>query len=174
MGALTIREARPGDWPAIWSLMEPIVRAGETYCWDTGTTEEQARRLWLEPAPTVVFVALKDGTVAGTGQLHPNKSGNGSHVANASFMTASEFSGQGVARALGEHVLAEAARRGYRSMQFNAVVETNTRAVALWQSLGFSILATVPEAFRHPVEGLTGLHIMHRTLDMDGSERIGT
>ncbi|MCC9203760.1 GNAT family N-acetyltransferase [Arthrobacter sp. zg-Y769] len=174
MAALTIRPARPGDWPAIWNLMEPIVRAGETYCWDTGTTAEQARQLWLEPAPAVVFVAEKDGRVAGTAQLHPNKSGNGSHVANASFMTAAEFSGQGVARSLGKYVLAEAARRGYRSMQFNAVVETNTRAVGLWQSLGFSILATVPDAFRHPVEGLTGLHIMYRTLDAGGNERMET
>ncbi|MCC9144933.1 MULTISPECIES: GNAT family N-acetyltransferase [unclassified Arthrobacter] len=174
MAALAIREARAADWPAIWSLMEPIVRAGETYCWDTGTTGEQARQLWLEPAPTVVFVAEKDGVVAGTAQLHPNRSGNGSHVANASFMTAPQFSGQGIARALAEHVLDEAARRGYRSMQFNAVVETNTRAVGLWQSLGFGILATVPEAFRHPTEGFTGLHIMYRTLAAGRSETIGS
>lgn len=163
-GSLTIRQARPEDWPGIWALMEPILRAGETYCWDTALTEEQARPLWLEPAPSVVFVAERDGGIAGTALLHPNRAGNGSHVANASFMTAARFSGQGVARALARHVLAEAAGSGYLAMQFNAVVATNTRAVQLWQSLGFRILATVPEAFRHPARGLTGLHIMHRTL----------
>ncbi|MCC3276124.1 GNAT family N-acetyltransferase [Arthrobacter sp. zg-Y20] len=173
MAEVTIRTARPGDWPGIWNLMEPIVRAGETYCWDTGTDEPQARELWLEPAPTEVFVAELDGTVAGTAQLHPNRSGNGSHVANASFMTGAQFSGRGIARALAEHVLAEASRRGYRSMQFNAVVQTNTRAVRLWESLGFRILATVPEAFDHPVAGLTGLHIMYRSLQRPGG-RTGT
>ena len=49
-------------------------------------------------------------------------------------------------------------------MQFNAVVETNTSAVRLWRSVGFQILATIPEAFRHPVHGYVGLHIMYRTL----------
>lgn len=140
------------------------MRAGETYCWDTSLSEEQARPLWLEPAPAVVFVAERNGVIAGTALLHPNRAGNGSHVANGSFMTAEQFSGQGVARALAEHVLAEAARRGYLAMQFNAVVEANTRAVKLWESLGFRILATVPQAFRHPRQGLTGLHIMHRPL----------
>ena len=171
MEGLKIREARPEDWPGLWAVMEPILRAGETYCWDTTATEEQARPLWLEPAPTVVFVAEKDGVVAGTAQLHPNRPGNGSHVANASFMTGAAFAGQGIARALAAHVLAEAAGRGYRAMQFNAVVETNTRAVRLWQSLGFRILATVPEAFAHPRLGLTGLHLMHRPLDRAGEWR---
>jgi hypothetical protein len=49
-------------------------------------------------------------------------------------------------------------------MQFNAVVETNIGAVRLWQSVGFKILATIPDAFDHPVHGLVGLHIMHRNL----------
>ena len=160
----TIREAGPNDWPGIWPVMEPILRAGETYCWDTALTEEQARPLWLEPAPSAVFVAELDGAIAGTAQLHPNRSGNGSHVANASFMTGAQFSGRGIARQLAEHVLAEAGRRGYSAMQFNAVVQSNERAVRLWQSLGFRILATVPGAFRHPEHGLTGLHIMHREL----------
>lgn len=72
--------------------------------------------------------------------------------------------GKGVGRALGEHVLAWARAQGYRAMQFNPVVETNTRAVALWRSLGFDVLATVPQALHHPGRGYVGLHIMHRYL----------
>ena len=49
-------------------------------------------------------------------------------------------------------------------MQFNAVVETNIMAVALWRSLGFEVLGTLPEGFRHPTKGYVGLHIMHRRL----------
>ncbi|MCC3296601.1 GNAT family N-acetyltransferase [Arthrobacter caoxuetaonis] len=169
-GRVSVREAVDSDWPGIWALMEPIVRAGETYCWDRQMDSGGARELWFEPAPTCVYVAVDgdpDGEgdrILGTAQLHPNRGGGGSHVANASFMTAQAASGRGIARALAAHVLAEAAAQGYLAMQFNAVVETNVRAVALWQSLGFRILATVPRAFEHPVQGLTGLHIMHKDL----------
>ncbi|MBF4993842.1 GNAT family N-acetyltransferase [Arthrobacter gandavensis] len=148
--------------------MEPIVRSGETYCWERDMPEEAARSIWLEPRPAYVYVAEEAGEVLGTAQLHPNRAGAGSHVANASFMTAGWASGRGIARALAAHVLERAAAQGYRAMQFNAVVETNTRAVALWQSLGFRILTTVPEAFAHPVHGFTGLHIMHKHLAEPG------
>nr|WP_211372363.1 GNAT family N-acetyltransferase [Arthrobacter citreus] len=161
---MAIREAAEGDWPGIWALMEPIVRAGETYCWDRDLTEAAARDVWLEPRPAYVYVAEEAGRILGTAQLHPNRGGAGSHVANASFMSAAWASGRGVARALAAHVLDQAASQGYRAMQFNAVVQTNERAVALWQSLRFRILATVPDAFAHPVHGFTGLHIMHKHL----------
>ena len=105
-----------------------------------------------------------DGRILGTAKYGPNWPGRGSHVANASFIVDPAVAGRGVGRALAERVLADARAAGYRAMQFNAVVETNTGAVALWQSLGFRVLATVPEAFDHPTRGLVGLHIMHRPL----------
>jgi ribosomal protein S18 acetylase RimI-like enzyme len=102
--------------------------------------------------------------VVGTAVLKPVQGGLGDHVANASFMVDPDRAGRGIGRRLAEHVLADAAARGYRAMQFNSVVETNTAAVALWVSLGFRILATVPAAFRHASEGLVGVHVMHREL----------
>lgn len=165
------RTAGPDDWPAIWAIMEPVVRAGETYCWDVAMNEDAGRHEWLPgpegPDPTLtVFVAedATSGRVLGTAQLHANRGGNGSHVSNASFLVAADAGGRGVGRALATHVLAEARSAGYTAMQFNAVVETNERAVALWSSLGFDIIGTVPGAFVHPVAGPTGLHIMHRFL----------
>lgn len=176
--ALHLRRATEADWPALWAIMEPVVRAGDAYCWDTGLSEDQAQTEWLAPAdPTMrVYVAetvagaeSPDGAgvgriVVGTAQLHANRGGGGSHVANASFLVASDASGRGVGRALAAHILAQARQQGYRAMQFNAVVATNTRAVRLWESLGFRILTTVPGAFRHPDEGFVGLHIMFRDL----------
>lgn len=162
-----IRDAHDGDWPGIWAVMEPVVRAGETYCWDRNMGESRARSVWWDgdgDPTTRVYVAVVQGAVAGTAQLHANRPGPGSHVANASFMVGEAFAGRGVARALAGHVLAQARQQGYRSMQFNAVVETNVRAVGLWQSLGFRILATVPGAFRHPDRGDVGLHVMFRAL----------
>lgn len=112
-----------------------------------------------------VFVADDDGRVLGTAELHPNQPAAGGHVCNAGFMVAPQAAGRGIGRALAGHVLEQAANAGFRAMQFNAVVETNHNAISLWQSLGFEILTTVPGAFRHPVHGFVGLHVMHRSLE---------
>jgi GNAT superfamily N-acetyltransferase len=163
--AMLIRDAMPDDWAAIWPFLRRIVAAGETYCYDRGLAEDQARRLWLLEPPGRTVVAIDaDHAVLGTAKMHANQGGPGAHVATASFMVNPRHGGRGVGRALGEHVLAWAHAQGYQAMQFNAVVETNTGAVALWRSLGFEILATVPAAFHHPVHGYVGLHIMHRYL----------
>lgn len=165
LGTMLIREATSEDWPAVWSFLRRIVAAGETFCWDRDLDEEQARTMWFHEPPGRTFVAVdQDGTVLGTAETQPNHGGPGAHVANAGFMVDPEHTGRGTGRALGEHVLDRARADGYRAMQFNAVVETNTSAVALWRSLGFEVLATVPEAFHHPIKGYVGLHVMHRQL----------
>ncbi len=160
-----VRPADSEDWPAIWPFVSRILSDGETYCWGRDSTEPDARSWWMRKPGGRVYVAVDDdGTVLGTAEMHPNQPAAGAHVANAGFMVSPDAAGRGVGRALALHVLQQAKGVGYRAMQFNAVVETNTRAVALWQSLGFQILATVPEAFAHPTDGLVGLHIMHRPL----------
>ncbi|WP_448641238.1 GNAT family N-acetyltransferase [Geodermatophilus sp. URMC 63] len=93
--------------------------------------------------------------------MGPNRPGRGSHVATASFLVAPAAQGRGVGRVLGGHVLAWARAAGYRGIQFNAVVETNTPAVTLWRSLGSGVVGTVPGAFRHPEHGYVGLHVVY-------------
>lgn len=160
-----IRDAAAADWPAIWGFMAGIVRAGETYTWDPAMTEAQARAKWMSGPPARTIVAVDDdGTVTGTAETHPNQAGPGAHVANAGFMVDPAYGGRGVARALCAHVLDAARADGYLAMQFNAVVETNTRAVAVWRSFGFEVIGTVPAAFHHPIHGYVGLHVMHRIL----------
>ena len=162
---MLIREATQADWPGIWLFLRPIVRAGETYTREPDVSEDDARAAWLVPAPWRVFVAVNDDRdVVGTAKVGPNQGGPGAHVANASFMVDPTRAGEGIGRALGEHLLQFARDAGYHAMQFNAVVETNTHAVALWRSLGFEVLTTIPEAFRHPTRGLVGLHVMYRRL----------
>jgi GNAT superfamily N-acetyltransferase len=104
------------------------------------------------------------GRVAGIAAIQPNHAGRGSHIANAGFMVDPAVRGQGVGRALGEAALARARADGFTAMQFNAVVATNTPAVDLWHSLGFRTLAVLPGTFRHPVQGLVGMHLMFREL----------
>jgi len=158
--SLEIRPADPGDWPRIYPVFRDIVDAGETYAYPAGLASEQARTLWMEAPPGRTVVAVDGEQVLGSAKMGPNRPGRGAHVATGSFMVDPTAAGRGVGRALGQHLIVWARDAGYRSIQFNAVVETNTRAVRLWQSLGFQVLATVPEAFDHPEHGFVGLHVM--------------
>ena len=155
-----IRAATDDDWPRIWPFFAAIVAAGETYAFPTDLTLATARPLWMEQPPGLTVVAVEGDVVLGSAKMGPNRPARGSHVSTASFMVDPAAQGRGVGRALGTYVVEWARAAGYRSMQFNAVVETNVAAVALWQALGFEILATVPEAFDHPIHGLVGLHVM--------------
>ncbi|MER8184654.1 GNAT family N-acetyltransferase [Kitasatospora sp. NPDC094015] len=162
---MLIREATADDWPAIWPFFRRIVAAGETFTYPTGLAQEEARGWWLLAAPDRTVVAVDgSGTVLGTAKMNRNQQGNGSHVASASYLVDPEHGGRGVGRALCTHTLEWARAAGFRSMQFNAVVETNEHAVKLYRSLGFEVVGTVPEGFRHPTLGYVGLHVMHRAL----------
>jgi GNAT superfamily N-acetyltransferase len=158
-------DALPHDWPGIWPILRHVAAAGDTFCWPRDITEDQARALWMLPPPNITLI-LRDhaDAVIGTATLHPNHDGPAAHIANASFAVDPQSRGKGVGRRLAEDTLARARSEGYRAMQFNAVVESNIGAVALWKSLGFDILTTVPEAFLHPTGRYVGLHVMHCTL----------
>ena len=162
--SMEIRPIADADWPGLWPIIEAVTRAGETYTYPLDMTEAQARTMWTPSAPGGTLVAVEDGRMLGAAKIIPNQQGNGAHVANGSFMVAPEARGHGVARALGEAALAFARDAGFGAMQFNAVVETNAVAVALWRKLGFDIIGTVPEAFDHPTHGPVGLHVMYRKL----------
>ena len=165
LGSMLIRGAEPGDWPAIWPFMRDIAAAGETFSWDRDISDQDAREYWLRPFPGRAVVALgPDGTILGTPESRPNHGGPAAHVASAGFMVDPAHSGRGVGRALAGHVIDQARADGYRAMQFNAVAESNVRAVSPWRSLGFEVLATVPQAFCHPADGYVGLHIVYRRL----------
>jgi GNAT superfamily N-acetyltransferase len=111
-------------------------------------------------------VAVDGVMILGSAKMGPNRPGRGSHVATGSFMVDPRHQGLGAGRALGHDLLDWARSAGYRSIQFNAVVETNRAAVHLWQDLGFKILTTVPEAFDHREHGLVGLHVMYQRLQL--------
>jgi GNAT superfamily N-acetyltransferase len=159
-----IRAAGDRDWPRIFPFFSSIVAAGRSYAFPAGLSLEEARPWWMEQPPGQTVVAVEGDAVLGSAKMGPNRPGRGSHIATASFMVDPRHEGQGIGRALGTYVLDWARAAGYRGIQFNAVVETNLAAVHLWQSLGFEILATVPEAFDDPEHGLVGLHVMFRGL----------
>ena len=162
---IACREATADDWSAIWPIFAAVVSTGDTYAFDPEITEADACAAWMLEGPRQrTFVAEDGDRLVATAIVKPNQPGLGDHVANAAWMVDPSTAGRGVGRRLAEHVLEAARALGFTAMQFNAVVETNVRAVGLWQSLGFEIVGTVPGAFRHRRAGPVGLHIMHRQL----------
>jgi ribosomal protein S18 acetylase RimI-like enzyme len=158
-----IRPAHPADRPAIWQIIGPTIRAGETYALDAAMTEDEALAYWLGP-DRETFVAEERGEILGTYYLRTNQPGGGAHVCNCGYMTSVVATGRGVARRMAEHSLNRARERGFRAMQFNFVVSTNVRAIRLWESLAFAIVGRLPGAFRHPDHGHVDALVMYRSL----------
>lgn len=152
---ITVRAASERDDDAIWRILEPMLRAGETYALPRDLGREEALAHWRSPG-NEVFVAEDDGGVHGTYILRKNQLGAGAHVANCGYVTAPDATGRGVARAMCAHSLDEARRRGFRAMQFNLVVSSNERAVRLWQGFGFEIVGRLPGAFEHGPRAAAG------------------
>ena len=160
---IVIRSATHQDDEAIWWIVEPMLRAGETYTLPREMTRAEALAYWFSPGHEV-FVAEEDSTVVGCYYLRANQRGGGAHVANCGYVTAPHATGRGVARAMCLHSLDTARERGFRAMQFNFVVSTNERAIRLWSSLGFSTVGRLPGAFLHPRLGHVDALVMYRAL----------
>jgi ribosomal protein S18 acetylase RimI-like enzyme len=160
---MLIRPATDTDTDAIWNIMEPIIRAGETYTLPRDMDKTAAIEYWLRETHEV-FIAEEDGDIVGTYFLQANQQGGGGHVANCGYMTAVAATGRGVAHAMCEHSLGRARGRRFRAMQFNFVISTNERAVRLWQSFGFEIVGRLPGAFLHPTKGYVDAYVMYRAL----------
>jgi ribosomal protein S18 acetylase RimI-like enzyme len=158
---LSIRHATDGDKGAIWAILEPIIRRGETYSLPRDMTRQQALEFWFAHE-NETFVWEANGVILATYFLRANQRGGGSHVANCGYVTATAAEGQGIARAMCLHSLERAKERGFRAMQFNFVVSTNTRAVELWKRLDFEIVGRLPGAFQHPELGLVDAYVMYR------------
>ena len=160
---MRIRPFHEKDADTVWAILEPMIRAGETYPLPRDMDRESALAYWLSPAHEV-FVAEDNDEIVGTYFLKANQKGGGAHVANCGYITARHATGRGVARAMCAHSLDRARERGFRAMQFNFVVSINERAVRLWQSSGFEIVGRLPGAFQHPTLGFVDAFVMYRHL----------
>lgn len=160
---MLIRPATSADAAAIWAIIEPVIRAGETYTLDRDMREAEALTYWFG-VDKETFVAEIEGVILGTYYLRANQAGGGSHVCNAGYMTSAAATGRGVARTMCLHSIDHAKTRGFRAMQFNFVVSSNVRAVGLWRSLGFEEVGRLPGAFDHPTEGFVDALVMVRSL----------
>jgi L-amino acid N-acyltransferase YncA len=160
---VAVRAAIKADAAQVWKILEPVIRAGDTYTLPKDMTEEQAIAYWFSPTHRV-FVALDEaGTILGTYYIRPNQQGGGSHVCNCGYMTSQAAMGRGVASTMCQHSLDQARSMGFRAMQYNFVVSTNP-AVRLWKKFGFDIVGTLPGAFHHPQQGYVDAYVMFSKL----------
>ena len=160
---IEIRAATQSDKPMIWRIIEPIIASGDTYVFSSETPRDEMLDYWFAPDKHV-YVAEQDGKILGTFWLKPNYPGLGSHVCNAAYMVSPDAAGRGIGRKMAEFSLDEARRLGFKAMQFNFVVSSNTAAVKLWQSIGMQIIGEIPDAFDHRELGLTNAYVMYRKL----------
>ncbi len=160
---IEIRKAQTSDADAIWEILSETIKGGNTFVYPDSWTKDEMLSYWMAPTKHT-YVALIDSQLVGTFFIQDNQPGRGSHIANAGYMTAPNQYGKGIAQHMCRFSLDEARRLGYQAMQFNIVVKTNERAVALWQHLGFSIIGEIPEAFQHKELGLVNAYVMHQKL----------
>ena len=158
-----IRAAGPQDADALWAILEPVIRGGETYALPQDMTRQDALSYWFSRGHHV-FVAAVDDEILGTYYLRANQQGGGAHVANCAYVTHPAATGKGIANAMCSHSLEYARARGFLAMQFNFVVSTNERAVRLWQRHGFEVVGRLPGAFLHPRLGYVDALVMYRRL----------
>ena len=158
-----IRTATPEDYDQIWDIIKEVISKGDTYAFDPNSSKQAMLEYWCGD-DRHTYVATDNGEIVGSFVIKDNQPGLGSHIANAGYMVTEKAAGKGIGRAMGEFSLEEAKRLGYIGMQFNIVVKSNTRAVQLWQKLGFSIIGEIPDAFNHKQLGLTNAYIMYRKL----------
>jgi ribosomal protein S18 acetylase RimI-like enzyme len=171
---LEIRAYREADWPAVLPILQETFRAGDTYAFSPQSTEVEIHRIWIE-APARTFVACEpDGRIQGTYFIKANQPGLGAHVCNCGYVVAAQAQGKGIAARMCEHSQAQALALGFRAMQFNFVVATNTRAIRLWERLGFSVVGRLPGAFNHQQLGYVDALVMFKQLDVARSEPSGS
>ena len=159
-----IRPLEDADWPQVHDLVVEVARAGETYALEVPADQRQTREFWVGEHLVVAVDEEHPDRVLGAAKAGPNRPAQGSHVGTASFMVSGAARGRGVGRALGEEVVAWHRDAGFEAVQFNAVVASNTAAVALWHSLGFAVVGRVPGAFRRPSGAAVDLLVMHLDL----------
>jgi len=161
---LQVRPLEAADWPAVWALLAPVFRAGETFPHDPAITETEAQVAWVEQSQAVMVAVDASGAVVGTYYLRPNSLTLGAHVANAGYVVAEPCLRQGIGSRLCQHSLQAARRLGFRALQFNLVVSTNTAGLRCWQRNGFQVVGTLPGAFCHRQLGYVDAVVMFQGL----------
>jgi L-amino acid N-acyltransferase YncA len=164
MAPVQVRPFEPSDWPGVWGVLERVFRAGETFPHDPAISEADARASWVAQSQVVMVAVEDEGSVVGSYYLRPNSLSLGAHVANAGYGVAEHHRRRGIGSQLCRHSLQTARALGFRALQFNLVVSTNTAGIRCWQKNGFELIGTLPGAFRHRQLGYVDALVMFQDL----------
>jgi L-amino acid N-acyltransferase YncA len=160
---MEIRLARVADADGIWTLLQPVFRAGDTYAIDPEISRDAALAYWMD-LPAAAYVVTQAGAIVGTYYIKTNQQGGGNHVCNCGYIVGNAARGQGLAAQMCEASQEQALALGYEAMQFNFVLASNAGALRLWHRLGFETVGLIPKAFKHPSLGLVAAHVMFKWL----------
>lgn len=159
---MEMRPATREDASAMLGLLQSVCREGSALPFTDGIDADMIDHIWLQAKGCVL--ACDNGEVLGMYRYGPAMPGRGSHIATATFLVSENARGRGVGRALVGHCMESARAAGFRAMQFNQVLSSNQPALALYRSMGFVVIGTVPKAFDHIVHGYVDAHVMYREL----------
>lgn len=154
-----IREYKSDDIPQMTEIWNEVVDEAKAFPQEVQLDAGTARDFFA--SQTACGVAVSEDGIRGMYILHPVNTGRCSHTANASYAVASAIRGRGIGRRLVIHSLETAKKYGFIGMQFNAVVSTNTRAITLYESLGFRLVGRIPSGFRNKDETYTDTFVFH-------------
>ena len=152
------------DYDGVWEIFLNVISRGDVFSFLPETPKSDLKKLWFADNMDTFVAVDNSGKIVGSYYVKPNQPGLGSHIANGGYMVHSEEKGKGIGRLLCQHSIDFAREKGYLGMQFNMVISTNASAVKLWKSFGFSIIGTIPQAFRHQKLGLVDAYIMYKSL----------
>lgn len=136
------------DISSMIRIWNEVVEEGLAFPQEGCLTQETGRVFFSEQTYCGVAEDRDSKKIYGLYILHPNNIGRCGHICNASYAVSSESRGFHIGEKLVQDCLAQAKQHGFRILQFNAVVATNTHARHLYERLCFQKLGTVPGGFR--------------------------
>ena len=148
--SIVIREYQTEDLTAAITIWNQVVEDGVAFPQEENLTEETGDAFFKEQTYTGIAVNTDNNEIVGLYILHPNNVGRCGHICNASYAVRREVRGEHIGEKLVLDCLAQAKVKGFRIMQFNAVVANNTHALHLYERIGFTRLGVIPQGFRMP------------------------
>ena len=145
---IEIRKYEKKDKNEAMAIWNAVVREGIAFPQDEELTDDTADAFFMSQSYTGIAVDCEANEIVGLYILHPNNVGRCGHICNTSYAVKEGKRGLHIGEQLVKDSLKTGASRGFRILQFNAVVATNIHALHLYERLGFTQLGVIPQGFR--------------------------
>lgn len=144
---IVIRACRSEDILQMNRVWNEVVKDGIAFPQTEVLDKTNGEKFFASQSYCGVAENTENGEIVGLYILHPNNIGRCSHISNASYAVCFSSRGNGIGEMLVKDCLVQAKNCGFKILQFNAVVKTNTAARRLYEKLGFVQLGTIPQGF---------------------------